>query len=362
MKLRILFCCLLTWAATADLRAQEASSGFTLAATVAAEALQSNQLSNAPRNGSSITGAFRAIVYPTWKLNRHWAISAAVEAYSEPFFFEDFTKPGGDVEGRVINASVSYSRFWENRSLIVRVGQLSSAFGSFLLRYDDAMNPLVDGPMSYGYYQKGVSTASLAGAEVDSSLGKFDLRAQFTNSSPANPRSILDHDQYGNWAGGAGYTIRQGLRIGISAYHGPYLDRQFPFYRPGEAAPSQLPATGLGADLEWGHGRWNVNAEWQHFKMDYHVMPNFIEQTGYGEARLVLHPRWYLTTRLGYIRPNLFPGWQSYEAAVGYRPGTHELVKVEYEVKQGPTIVGTQQNTLAIQFVTTLQALSISGR
>jgi hypothetical protein len=362
MKLRILFCGLLIWASAIELRAQEASSGFALAATVSAEALQSEQLSNPPRNGSSVTGAVRAVLYPTWKLNRHWTISAAVEGYTRPYFFEDFTKPGSNAQAQLLQATVSYSRFWENRSVIIRVGQLSSAFGSFLLRYDDAVNLLVDMPMSYGYYQKGVSTASLAGAEMDSSLGKLDLRLQFTNSSPANPRSILDHDQYGNWAGGAGYTIRQGLRVGVSAYRGPYLDRQFPFYRPGEAPPSQLPATGLGADLEWGRGRWNVNAEWQQFQMDYRVRPDFIEQTGYGEARFVLHPRWYLATRLGYIHPNLFPGWRSYEAAVGFRPGARELIKLEYEVKQGPTILSTQQNTLAVQFVATLPPLSIRGR
>jgi hypothetical protein len=362
MKLRIFLCALLAVAAAPELRAQEARSGFALAATASAEALQSDQLSNAPRNGSSVTGAFRVVLYPTWKLNNHWTFSAAVEGYSRPYFFEDFTKPGTSTQAQLLQASVSYSHFWENRSLIVRVGQLTSAFGSFLLRYDDAVNPLVDVPMSYGYYQKGVSTASLAGAEVDSSVGKLDLRAQFTNSSPANPRSILDHDQYGNWAGGAGYTIRQGLRVGVSVYHGPYLDRQYPFYRPGEAEPSQLPATGLGADLEWGRGRWNVNAEWQKFQMDYQVRPTFLEQTAYGEVRMVLRPRWYLATRLGFMRANVFPGWQSYEAAVGFRPGTHELVKVEYEIEQGPAIHGTQKNTLAIQFVTTLRPLSISRR
>jgi hypothetical protein len=46
---------------------------------------------------------------------------------------------------------------------------------------------------------------------IDANRGKFDGRAQFANSSPAHPRCIFDHDQYGNWAGGGGYTIRQGL-------------------------------------------------------------------------------------------------------------------------------------------------------
>jgi hypothetical protein len=51
-----------------------------------------------------------------------------------------------------------------------------------------------------------------------------------------------------------------------------------------------------------------------------------------------------------------------YEFAVGYRPGTHELVKVDYEVQQGPAINGASQNTLAVQLVTSLHMLSFAGR
>jgi len=34
---------------------------------------------------------------------------------------------------------------------------------------------------------------------------------------------------------------------------------------------------------------------------------------------------------------------------------------VEYEVRQGPNINSTQQNTLAVQFVTTLGPLSLAA-
>src|SRR5579864_8145789 len=209
--LRILLLLLCSLAAMGELRAQEATSGFELGATFSGEALYSPQLSNPPRNGDDVTGAFRAVLYPTWKVSRNWSFNAAIEGYSQPYFYEDFSKPGTAFQVQLLQANVSYSRFWENRSLVVRAGQLSSAFGSFLLRYDDAVNPLVDMPASYGYYFKGVTTASLAGAEVDASVGKVDLRTQFTNSSPANPRSILGKDQYLNWTAGAGYTIRQGF-------------------------------------------------------------------------------------------------------------------------------------------------------
>jgi hypothetical protein len=362
MKSRILIWCLWIIIPSGVLRAQEANTGFDLGVTVSGEALYSPMLSSAPRDGSPATGAFRAVLYPTLKLGDHWQISAAVESYSQPYFYEDLSNSEKGVDITLLQAQVSYSRFWKDRSIVVRAGQLSSAFGSFLLRYDDAVNPLVDMPASYGYYYKGVTTASLAGVEVDGTFGKFDIRNQITNSSPANPRSIIDGDQYANWAGGAGYTIHQGLRVGVSAYRGPYLDHNYAYYFPGESNPSQLPATGVGADVQWGFGHWNLNGEWQRFQMDYHAIPTFIEQTGYGEARLVLGPRWYAATRLGYVQPAAFAGTQTYEFAVGYRLASHELLKVDYEINRGANIPGNQQNVLAIQFVTTLHPLSISGR
>lgn len=360
MKWRLVLLCFLSLGVTVETLAQEANSGLNLAATISAEGLHSGQLSSPPRNGDDVTGAFRAVLYPTWKVNDNWNFSAAVEAYSYPYFFEDFSTAKNGSTVQILHADMSYSRFWKNRSIVVRAGQLSSGFGSFLLRYDDGINPLIDAPMSYGYYLRGVSTGSLAGVGLDATLGRVDLRGQLTNSSPANPRSVLDTGQYVNWTAGAGYTIRQGFRVGFSAYRGPYLDRQYPFFFPDETDPRNLPATAVGVDAEWGAGHWNLNGEWQHFRMDYTVIPTFTESIGYAEVRLVVHPRWYLATRIGYMNPSAFPGWRSYEAAVGYRAGKRELVKLEYEVQQGPGIGGTRQNTLAIQFVTTLRSISVA--
>jgi hypothetical protein len=213
--------------------------------------------------------------------------------------------------------------------------------------------------MAYGYY-KPVSFNSLTGAQVDATLGKLDVRAQFANSSPANPRGIFDRDQYGNWAGGAGYTIRQGFRVGISAYRGPYLDRNYPYYFPGEAKPRDLPGSGYGVDVEWGRGPWNVYGELQRFQMAYRVIPAFNLNTGYAEARRVLHPRWYVAARAGYQRASAFGGNEAYEVTCGFRPNRYQLVKLGYQVQRGPEIRGTLANTLAMQFVTTFRAISIA--
>lgn len=342
------------------LSAQEAGSGFELRATVSGTAFHTHQLAAGPRFGAPLTGGFRSVLYPTWKLNRNWAVSGAVQVHSRPYFYEEFPTQGYGVKADILRAHLSYSRFWDNRSVVVRGGQLSSAFGSFPLRYDDADNPLIDAPLAYGYYYKNVTNFGLAGAQVDVTLAKLDLRAQFVNSSPANRRSLFDHDQYGNWAGGVGYTIRQGLRAGISAYRGPYLHRQHRFYRRGEANPRDLPGSGYGIDLQGGRGPWTVSGEWQRFLRIYRATPNTWQHAGYVEARRVLHPRWYAATRIGYIRTSRPPDRQVYELAVGFRPGRHELVKVGYQIQQGPAIRGTLGNTVAVQYVCAFRPVSIA--
>lgn len=336
--------------------AQEAASGFELRSTIAAGAAYSQQ------SQDNATGNFRAMFYPTLKLDDHWAFTGAVQVRSVPFFFDEFKNQGYNLKVDLLQANLSYSRFWHRRSLVLRAGQLTSAFGSYLLRYDDAVNPLVDKPQAYGYYYNPVTTKGLIGAQVDAVMGKLDVRAQFTNSSPANPRPIFSRDEYGTWTGGAGYTIRQGLRVGVSAYRGPYLDRSYPFFFPGEANPKGLPATGFGTDVQWAAGHWNVNGEWQYFHMDYKLIPVFTTHTGYAEIKRVLHPRWYIAARAGYLRASAYTAPNDFEFAVGYRPNAHQLIKLEYEVLQSPVIHGVQANTLAIQVVTTLKPLSLSWR
>jgi hypothetical protein len=205
-----------------------------------------------------------------------------------------------------------------------------------------------------------VSALGLAGAQVDATLGQLDARAQFTNSSPANRRSVFDRDQYGSWTGGAGYTLRQGLRVGVSAYRGPYLHRQYAFYFPGEARPRDLPGSAVGVDAQWGRGHWNVSGEWQRFQMDYRLIPTFTEHTGYAEARRVLHPRLYVAARAGYLRASAFPGQEVYDAVAGYRPNRYQLIKAGYQLQHSPAFAGPSCHAVLFQFVTTFRAISIA--
>ena len=148
--------------------------------------------------------------------------------------------------------------------------------------------------------------------------------------------------------------------MGGSAYYGPYLHRQHPFFFPGEAAPGDLPGRGYGLDVAWGWKHWNAWGELQRFEMDYRAIPTFTRHMGYAELRRVLSPRWYAAGRAGYLRASAYPGSQTYEFGAGFRPSAHQLIKFGYTIQQGPWYPGTLGNMAAIEVVTSFRAISLT--
>ena len=92
--------------------------------------------------------------------------------------------------------------------------------------------------------------------------------------------------------------------------------------------------------------------------MDYRAIPIFTEHTGYAELRRVLNPRWFLATRLEYVRYGEFPGYQRYELGAGYRPNRWQLAKVSYGVEQGSTMQSALTGVVTVQLVTSLDLFS----
>jgi hypothetical protein len=334
--------------------AQEASSGLDLRATLTGQAVASSELTEEPRSGAPVALGSRSVGYTTWKFGDNFFFSGAVQLVTHPYYFEDLSTPGYGAKGNILQASLNYSRVSSKGSLLVRAGELTTAFGSFLLRYDDTVNPLIDLPIGYGYYYSPISMFPVAGAQIDGTRGKWDGRLQFANSSPVNPRGPFSSGQYGNWAGGAGYTIRQGLHVGASAYHGPYLDQSYKYYFPGEVSPGRLPATGAGLDVSWARGHTTVQGELQKFVMPYTVIPTFREIAGYGEVCQVLAPRWFIAARFGASSANATGRMQNLETSAAFRPNRFQLIKIGYELERYSNGTGDKDQMLAIQFVTTL--------
>lgn len=342
--------------AAAPLAAQEAASGFDVRAALSTQVAGSTIFTQSGVEKFPLQPGFRAVVYPTFKMGDHWTATAAWQLYTRPYFFSSFNTRGYGSKGSLLQGTLNYSRASDKGYIQLRAGEMSSAFGSFLLRYDDAENPLADLPPGYGYYYAPVSIMGLAGAQLDATRGKWDGRVQFANSSPANPRSLFAHDQYGNWAGGAGFTIRQGLRIGWSAYRGPYLDRHYKYFHPKEAPPSTLPAHAVGVDAQWTRGHWNVQGEFARFTMPYAAIPVFHQDAGYAEIKRELNARWYIAAREGYSSTSASGNSEITEVAAGLHTGRFALLKIDYEVVHHAQGSNPFDHTVALQFVTTLHA------
>jgi hypothetical protein len=88
--------------------------------------------------------------------------------------------------------------------------------------------------------------------------------------------------------------------------------------------------------------------------MPYTVIPTYRKQAGYAELKRVLGPRWYVAGRIGYTSANEGGNVQSYEGAAGFRPNRFQLIKFDYERQHYSAGPYFNENTFAIQYVTSL--------
>jgi hypothetical protein len=319
-------------------RAQEADYGFTLPATVSFGGMYSHAWQEDTPTAGPLQPGFQSILYPSLKLGEHWSAYSAIAINLSPYYPFQADSATNELKVFVIQAFLAYNRTKGNRSLTIKAGQLSSAFGSFPLRYDDSRNPVLGAPATYGapsYGEYPVTLYGLPGVEIDASLGRLDTRLQFTNSSPAYAKSLFQDGQFLNWTAGAGYTIRQGFRVGMSMSHGPF--------------------TATGVDGQWARGRLSVSGEWQRFQYSHPAM-----KYGYLEPKLVLNARWYVAGRFGYQSFSDFqtPNLQITEVAVGYRINRAQLLKVGYEWPHSNGTLNSHDNIFGVQLVTSFTSIS----
>ena len=391
------------------LRAQNAPRGIAMPFTVTGGILVTERPQLEDPSASTVRAGFRAVLYPTLKLGPRWFVYSAVQAHSEPFFYYEAYDPELEAKAEVIQAFLGYSWTAEKKAFNIKLGKLPSAFGAFPLRYDDTANPLLDQPMSYAYRVKlrpdqlpcgvadllhqreyaldvhhycggateehyGMIPATLyglPGVEINVGWQKLDARLQLVNSSPANPQSLLSESQHVQWTAGAGFTIWQGFRVGVSGFRGPFLEQDVSNLLPSGSSTRDYPATGVGTDIQWARGRWSASAEWQRFQFNY---PRFrtspAVSDGYVEVKAILHPRFYTALRAGYenhgrvedvkgvTSESFLPNRQSYEFAMGYYLNRFQTLKIGYEWLKTKGVSGTRENVFGVQLVTSVHSLA----
>jgi hypothetical protein len=359
-------------------RGQEATTAISIPITVSGD-VRATTAPSGDDDGTNPAAGFRAVLSPTVQLTRHWFLYAALEAHSSNYFaYPTGSYDDGPVQFQVMQAFAGYTSTLSKASILIKAGQLSSAFGTFPVEYDDAKMPLIDAPplytttlplrpdqlpcgvndvigQSYGseiedhcggsvrerYGLTPVALYGLPAFEAEVAISRVDARLQLTNSSPASPQALTSDSQHLEWTAGGGYALRGGLHIGASAFWGPYLDRNLDPILPAGTSVRDFVASGKGIDAEWSKGRWSIAGEWQHFRFG---LPGFLvspaEDAGYGQIKRIISPRIYLSARataehFGRIQDNhgasanQFEGpLQIYEMTFGYRLNRQQLLKI----------------------------------
>lgn len=392
--------------------AQESDYGVSLPVTISGGGFYSHRLQLSDRKDNPGAAGFRVMLYPTIKLSSHWFAYAAFQARSMPYFYYDaFFSDRKEIYTDVVQAYIGYTFRRGRTTVVFKAGHLSTAFGSFPLRYDDTENAVIDQPLSYiteipvradqitcgvkdqlqqfygsvdascgGLRGRGpglmpVTLYGLPAVQGEISSGRVDARVQITGGSPANPMSFAHAAQYLQWTVGGGYTIRQGFRVGGSAFRGPYLDRDLESVLPAGTSIRDFPATGLGLDVQWARGWWSAHGEIHHFTFagpNWVVAPNVT--SSYAEMKRTLTPRFYLAGRAGRLTtgrvvdvqglslPHIGSAMTSIELAAGAWLNRHQSLKVSYSCLKPEGTLSSQFNVIGFQLVTTLRAFDKTFR
>jgi hypothetical protein len=402
-------------ASGAHLGAQDASIGFAAPLTISGQLLHTERGLAVDGDARTWQPAVRALAYPSMKLGDHWSFYSALQLEQKPYSYYDTYYPESEFEAKWTQAFLGYRLSGERHAVGFKVGKMVSAFGAFPLRYDDTANPLIDRPLGYGallqmrpdalpcgtkdlpnlrYYEHyegvmfycggsraetyGMPAIDLYGipaVEADLSIRQFDARFQLTNSSPANPQSLLSSSQHAQWTAGLGWTLWQGFRVGVSGMRGPFLDDVVRSRLPAGKTVRDYPANAIGADMQWARGRWSSSAEWFRARFPYPrlIVPPTVNSV-YGEVKLILTPRlfgafrgsWQLYNRVedknGRSPLPFEPDTQAYEFAIGYRPNRWQLLKTGYEWLHTTGGSEYDNNVFGVQFVTSLDVISKAFR
>ncbi|HEX4771360.1 MAG TPA: hypothetical protein VH351_11035 [Bryobacteraceae bacterium] len=292
-------------------------------------------------NSTQGRAGVRATVAPSLLLGAHWFAYSLVDIRSSDYLPYEEHGDEAAIDTRLSQAYIGYKQDFAHASLLVKAGRLASAFGSYPLQYNDAKTAFINPPLPYyqplpfrpdqracdlddllgqdyggsvafhcggsstpGYGRLPVTLYGIPGIETQISWKRVDSRAQITNSSPANPQSLLSASQAIQWTTGGGYSFRGGLRAGFSQFHGPYLDSSVTPALPPNKRFRDYRASGFGIDSQWSHAAWAAEGEWQFFHFD---LPGFIQspsqQAAYIQIKRILSPRYYAAFRSSIERP-----------------------------------------------------------
>src|SRR5579864_2320591 len=141
------------------------------------------------------------------------------------------------------------------------------------------------------------------GAEAHWHGGRMDVAGAVTRGSASVPAVGRDVNGGETWSGRVAVTGPAGLTVGVSGARGPWIESSTLALLPA-SLDAQDTQTLVGADLEFGWGRWLVRGEELRAVFDMPLIDatnpatRLAAWSGYLEARYRVHPRWDVAGRV----------------------------------------------------------------
>lgn len=245
--------------------------------------------------------------------------------------------------GDGVDGAAWYVRWhpWAAKAFDVQVGRLPPVIGLFAREPYGRDNLLIGAPLAYQYLvalrpdalpasaddlirmrargwqpsfpigssavAPGIPIASAfswdTGAEAHWHLGRADVAGAVTRGSVSVPAVGSDVNGGATWSGRVAVAGPGGLTVGVSGARGPWIESSTLSLLPAALHASNT-ETFVGADIEFGWGRWLVRGEELRSVFDMPFVdagnPNvrLAAWSGYLETRYRLHPRWQVAGRV----------------------------------------------------------------
>jgi len=283
------------------------------------------------------------------RVGDHW------QAFFRPWFRKARpTTPNGDAppwDAEIYQAGVRYER---PGAIATRVdlGYIVSPIGLGMLDTRANLNPTIAGHVSYfvpmpsfestGPRASVITATYPLGAVATVSALHWDARAAVVNSSPtraytlgnsANPRQAL------NVVAGAGVTPIVGLRLGVSAAHGPYATADD---ITGGAPAEAREATLAGVEGEYSFAYTAIRGEWMRTSFET-TAADAVAYEWFIQGLQTLSPRWFAAARHeGTSPPQTGPAATAalrttlkvVEATIGYRVTPGIALRASYYTRR----------------------------
>jgi hypothetical protein len=266
---------------------------------------------------------------------RLWTAAEPVQGL---FVFANGLAEGGngrrfDGPGTTVMLEQGGVRFARYTSAVFDAGKMLHPIAAFGSRVLSTRNPLIGIPDGYvPVYPYGIM--------LSGERGKVDYRVAAVSLPPTHRDYVPSAEAAARPVVGIGITPLRGLRIGVGATVGPYLNSEFTTTELNARSWKSYDQRVLATDVHYGFGHFDVRTEFVIADFDVPYEGRIDGQAGYGEVRATLTPRWFAAlrgefNRYPFIRRTSETSWlarrtelRGVEAGGGYRFGANTTVKL----------------------------------